>query len=96
MEVVPAPTGIAQPAKTSGMATAALILGLAGLLFGFLTAIPAIVFGILGIIQTNKDPNLKGKGMAIAGVVLGGVILVTSVLMFILIVTSWISIGGIY
>ncbi|MBA7594356.1 hypothetical protein ES703_01297 [subsurface metagenome] len=66
----PAPRAAAGT-RTSGFAIAALITGIVGLLsFGPL-AILAIIFGAIGISQTNKDPNLKGKGMAVAGLVLG-------------------------
>jgi len=51
--------------RTSGMAVAALVLGILGI------SILAIIFGAIGISQTNKDPNLKGKGLAVAGLVLG-------------------------
>ncbi|MCJ7426742.1 MAG: DUF4190 domain-containing protein [Dehalococcoidales bacterium] len=51
--------------RTSGMAIAALIMGILGI------SILAIIFGGIGISQTGKDPNLKGKGMAVAGLVLG-------------------------
>lgn len=57
--------------RTSGMAIAALIMGiLAFLTFGPL-AILAIIFGGIGLSQTGKDPTLKGRGMAVAGLVLG-------------------------
>ncbi len=57
--------------KTSGIAIAALVMGIAAfVVFGPL-AILAIIFGAIGISQANKDPSLKGKGMAKAGLVLG-------------------------
>ena len=57
--------------KTSGLAIAALVMGIAAfVVFGPL-AVLAIIFGAIGISQANKDPNLKGKGMAVAGLVLG-------------------------
>lgn len=57
----------AQPAveRTSGISIAALIMGLLGI------TLLAIIFGGIGISHCNKDPYLKGKGMAIAGLVLG-------------------------
>jgi uncharacterized membrane protein YvbJ len=60
----PAPRATAET-RTSGMAVAALVLGILGI------SILAIIFGAIGISQTGKDPNLKGKGMAVAGLVLG-------------------------
>lgn len=66
--------------RTSGMAVTALVLGIAGFClwvvlgpFTFVSSILAIVFGALGIAQCNRDPMLGGKGMAIAGLVLGAV-----------------------
>jgi hypothetical protein len=53
------------------MAIAALIMGIVAFIFFGPLAILAIIFGAIGINQTNKDPNLKGKGMAVAGMVLG-------------------------
>lgn len=69
---VPAPARrAAAGGKTSGMAIAALVTGIAAfVVFGPL-AVLAIIFGAIGISQANKDPNLKGKGMAVAGLVLG-------------------------
>lgn len=75
-----APPAYAAPQRTSGMAVTALVLGIAGfclwVVFGpltFVSSILAIVFGALGIAQCNRDPTLGGKGMAIAGLVLGAV-----------------------
>ena len=56
--------------KTSGMAVAALVLGIIGI-FAALPAILAIIFGGIGINQTSKDQTLSGHGLAIAGPVLG-------------------------
>jgi len=53
------------------MAIAALVMGIVGFIFFGPLAILAIIFGAIGIGQTNKDPYLKGKGMAVAGLVLG-------------------------
>jgi len=60
----PAPRAAAGT-RTSGMAIAALIMGILGI------SLLAIIFGGIGISQTGKDPNLKGRGMAVAGLVLG-------------------------
>ena len=56
--------------RTSGLATASLVLGIIGLFIGLL-AILAIIFGAIALHQTGRDPNLKGRGKAIAGLVLG-------------------------
>ncbi len=64
--------------KTDGMAIASLVLGLI-LCLGALTGIPAMILGFLSHGRINKsEGRLGGKGMAIAGIVLGTVgILVT-------------------
>lgn len=54
---------------SNGMATAALVLGVLSLCFGVLTGIPAAVCGVLGLSKANQVGT--GKGMAIAGIVLG-------------------------
>jgi hypothetical protein len=56
--------------RTSGIAVAALVLGIIGL-FAALPAILAIIFGGIGISQTSKDQTLGGHGLAVAGLVLG-------------------------
>jgi hypothetical protein len=58
------------PSRTSGFAIAALVLGIIGFLINFLSIL-AIIFGALGMSHTGKDPALKGRGMAVAGLVLG-------------------------
>lgn len=64
-----------QPVKrTSGMAVAALVCGICGVVLpwiGFLLSVLGIIFGGIGIAQTGRDPNLGGRGMAIAGLVCG-------------------------
>jgi hypothetical protein len=55
----------------NGMAVAALVVGLIGLLlFGVVMGILAIIFGAIGIGKANALGG-KGKGMAIAGLILG-------------------------
>ena len=57
---------------TSGKAIAALVLGLMSFCAVIFTGIPAIIFGILGLNDISKSRGrLKGKGMAITGIVLG-------------------------
>ncbi len=60
--------------KTLGLAIASLVLGcffwipLLGLLFG----LAALIMGIIALVQINKNKvQLKGEGMAIAGIVMG-------------------------
>ena len=60
------------PAKKSGQATASLVLGILSLFTCFITGIPAIIFGHLGLGSIARSQGqLGGKGMAVAGLVMG-------------------------
>jgi prepilin-type processing-associated H-X9-DG protein len=66
------PAAAPVPAKTSGLAIASLVLGLLGILCG-ITAVVGLVLGIVALIQINKSQGqLKGQGLAIAGLILSG------------------------
>lgn len=55
--------------RTSGAAIASLVCGLLGCV-PFLTGLLAIILGIVGLKKT-RDPMVTGRGLAIAGLVLG-------------------------
>src|SRR5262245_50143221 len=59
--------------RTNGFAVTSLVCGILGLCAGgFLVAIPAIVFGHIALAQINRLGGLEqGRGMAIAGLVMG-------------------------
>jgi hypothetical protein len=59
----------AKSGGSNGMAVTALVLGILSLFCSFLTGLPAIVFGFLGLARASKTGS--GKGMAITGMVLG-------------------------
>ena len=62
--------GVPVPGPTSGRAITSLVLGL--LSFSFIAAIPAVVFGHLALSEIKKSAGrIQGKGMAVAGLVLG-------------------------
>jgi len=63
-------------AATSGLAIASMVLGIIG------GAILSIIFGFVALSQIKKR-NLRGRGMAIAGVVLGFVWSVIYVVIFV-------------
>jgi hypothetical protein len=58
-----------QPSTTSGAAVASLICGLL-FCIPFVTGLLAFILGLVGISST-KNPNVRGRGMAIAGLILG-------------------------
>lgn len=74
----PAPPGYGPPApgygqypapKTSGAAIASLVCGVLGCI-PYITSLLAIILGAVGIRNTGR-PGVKGRGMAIAGLLLG-------------------------
>jgi ribosomal protein L40E len=75
------PQPVLQAGRNSGMAVAALVLGIIGLFFNILGVL-AIIFGAIAISQINREPGLQGKGMAVAGLVLG----IVSIAVWILII----------
>jgi type II secretory pathway pseudopilin PulG len=65
------PNMVPQQTQTSGMAIASMICGILGLLL-WLPCIPAIILGHLGLSAIKKSAGaLGGKGMAVAGLVMG-------------------------
>jgi hypothetical protein len=66
-----------RPVQTNGLAVAALVCGLAQFLLwffllvpGFVTAVLALSFGLGGLAQIRRRGE-GGRGLAIAGIVLG-------------------------
>jgi hypothetical protein len=85
-QMVSAPPGSYQPAaaiKTSGMAIASLVLGICGI------SLLAIIFGIVALNQIkNSNGFLTGKGMAIAGIILGSVAIVITIIVIVALVVA--------
>ncbi len=58
--------------RTEPLATTSLVLGLlTPLCCGVITGLPAIICGHIALSRLSKDPSLGGKGVAVAGLVLG-------------------------
>jgi Domain of unknown function (DUF1707)/Domain of unknown function (DUF4190) len=81
--VVPRVPVLPGAARTNGLAIASLACGLAQLVFGPLTAIPAIVFGHLARHQIKRTGE-QGAGLALAGLILGWVTVILGILILIL------------
>ena len=65
--------GPAPRQRTNGFAVASLVLGLTSFC-GFVTGILAVIFGNVALGRIARSEGLeKGRGMAIAGIVLGWV-----------------------
>ena len=58
-----------KPGRTSGLAIASMVLGIVWVYW--IGSILAVIFGHIAISQTSRDETLRGRGMAIAGLVLG-------------------------
>jgi Protein of unknown function (DUF1559)/Domain of unknown function (DUF4190) len=60
------------PSKTSGKAIASLILGISSFLCLIFAGIPAIILGIVSLVQINQSHGrIRGRGLAIGGIVTG-------------------------
>jgi hypothetical protein len=58
--------------RTSGKATAALVLGILAFCLSLLTGVPAIVLGVLSLVEiAGSRGRLRGRGLAIVGIILG-------------------------
>jgi len=78
-----APAGYSGPVapKTNGMAIASLVLSLVGLLCGF-TAILGVIFGFVARGQIKRTGE-SGDGLALAGIIVGFVIIGLGIAWFI-------------
>jgi len=72
---------------TNGLAIAALVCGLAQLVLGILTGIPAIILGHLARKQIRRTGE-QGAGMALAGLILGYVGVALTIVFIIAIVAA--------
>ncbi len=73
----PPPVGLAEAvaAKTSGLAIASLVLGALGIFTVGITAVVGLVLGIIALFKINKSQGqLRGLGLAVAGIVLSGMV----------------------
>jgi peptidyl-prolyl cis-trans isomerase B (cyclophilin B) len=70
-----------QPARTDGLAIAALVCGLCGFLC-FVPGIFGVIFGIVALRRIDRD-RIEGKGLAIAGIATGAVW--TALLLFVVV-----------
>lgn len=73
--------------KTNGMAIAGFVCSLVGLfLFGIVLGLLGIIFGAIGLGKISKDSSRwKGKGMAIAALIVGVVDVVVAIVLLALI-----------
>jgi len=81
--------GVPQPKATSGLAIAALVLGIVGLVLSFIPIINNVAFfigvigailGVIAIVKTGDTAVKKGRGMAITGLILSVLAVVITLL----------------
>ncbi|MEQ1702630.1 MAG: DUF4190 domain-containing protein [Ilumatobacteraceae bacterium] len=82
---------VAQQAGNSGMAIAGMVLSLVGIIPCFwglqIPGLLGMIFGFVGLKQT-KDNARRGRGMAIAGVVIGVILVLLCIALWLYITTS--------
>jgi protein-disulfide isomerase len=77
VDVGPSSQAKAEPVRTSGLAIASLIFSLVGPI----GCIPAIICGHLALGKLKKEPRVQGRGLALAGTIIGYAVLVFIVVM---------------
>jgi hypothetical protein len=85
----PGPIG---PPRRNGLAIAALCCGIGQILIGILAGIPALILGIIALNQI-KTRGESGRGMAIAGIVLGAIGILGFIIIIIAVVATRSSSG---
>ncbi len=81
--------------ETSGYAIASLILGIISLIigwipiFGWIFIILALIFGFTALKKIKNNHNITGRGLAIAGIVMGLIPLVITLLITLLVGLSF-------
>jgi hypothetical protein len=74
-----------QQTKTSGLAVTSMIMGILSVIGGaifFLPPLLAIIFGHVAVGSCSKNRTLGGKGMAIAGLVMGWICMAGWIIFF--------------
>ena len=78
----PAPRSVPSAVHTSGLAIASLVMGIAGwTLLPLIGSILAVIFGYMARSEIRQRPDeLEGEGLAVAGLVLGWIMIGLSVI----------------
>lgn len=57
---------------SNGWAISSLVLGIASFCLFFITGVPAIILGVIGLVRANNsEGRVGGQGLAVAGMILG-------------------------
>jgi hypothetical protein len=66
--------------RTSGLAIAALVLGILSFFTCGITAIPAVILGIISLVKIEKSSGrITGRGFAVSGIVISAIALLVGV-----------------
>lgn len=65
------------------------IWSILSIIFAFLFPLLGIILGIVALIKIKENSNLKGKGLAIAGLTIGTLFLILSFVLIILFIMAW-------
>jgi hypothetical protein len=74
--------GVTIRSRNNVLAIVSLVCSCLGFIVGPLTCVPGIVCGHIALYQCRKDPSQLGKGFAVAGLILGYIIVGAFVLFF--------------
>ncbi len=93
------PYPIAAPRPTSPLAITSLVCGLAGVVLFWaiipvLASIAAVITGHMALGQTKRNPALGGRGMAIAGLILGYIVIGIAAFTLISTIISFLFVGA--
>lgn len=78
---------------TSKLAIWSLVCGCLSLLCSLFTSVPAIILGHMSLSEIKKNPGMQGKGMALAGLILGYVF-TTLIIIYIISIIVLVSMGS--
>ncbi|TDH51752.1 DUF4190 domain-containing protein [Mycobacterium eburneum] len=82
-----------RPPGTNGMAIASLVTSLAGLFLCFVPSVVGMILGIIALGQCNRTGQ-EGRGMAMAGTIIGAVLTALGVIVFIVWLFAMIAAGN--
>ena len=90
---------VTAPRPTSGLAVTSLICGIAGIVLFWaivpvLASIAAVITGHMALGLTKRDPGIAGRGMAIAGLILGYAMIAIGAFTLIGIIISFLFVGA--
>jgi len=88
------PSANATGQETSNLAIWALVCGCLSLFLSLLASIPAIILGHMGLNQIKRNPGMQGRGMALAGLILGYVFTLILPIISIIAISILIALGN--